>query len=50
MEQHFISLLKVSGNKPSTIKRVVANSNMLETHKPSYAVKLINLARQHNLL
>ena len=50
MEDIFISVIKASNNKLATIKRIVFNSNMLTAHKAHYAVRLINLARQHNLL
>lgn len=50
MEAIFIRLLSTSSNKLATIKRIVERSNMLDSHKPSYAVRLMNLARQHNLL
>ena len=50
MEAILIRLLTASHNRLATIKRIVQRSNMLDTHKPSYAVKLMNMARQHNLL
>jgi len=50
MEAIFIRMLAASNDKLATIKRIVERSNMLDSHKPSYAVKLMNIARHHNLL
>ena len=50
MEAIFISLLKTSPDKLATIKRIIANSNLPESYKSTYATDLINIARKHNLL
>lgn len=50
MEAILIRLLTASHNRLATIKRIVERSNMPNAHKPSYVVRLMNIARQHNLL
>ena len=50
MEEHAIRLLKESSSPLRTIRQIVQHSKMREIERSSYAVKLLNIARQVNLL
>ena len=50
MENIALKLLTRSHNVLTTIKNIVNRSQLRDVEKPIYAIKLLNLARQHNLL
>ena len=50
MENIALKLLTRSHNVLTTIKNIVNRSQLRDVEKPMYAIKLLNLARQHNLL
>ncbi len=50
MENFALKLLTRSHDVLATIKNIINRSQLRDVEKPMYAVRLLNLARQHNLL